>query len=340
MEQLRHDLDTVVGKFARKYVALVAVTVRDDMAAMTGRGHVNDTTLPPTNDTLFHVGSVTNLFSGLLLADLVRTGETSLDTPVAEFFPDVRVPVHGRPITLADLATHTSALPNLPRSSLPWAVRHGSNALASIEVEDLERALGATRLRRDPGERRTYSTFGVALLGEAMSRMTGRTYEDLVLDRICAPLGMHDTVSHLAPGQERRLARSYTRTGRSVIEDEPPTVVALGGLYSTAADMSTFLRAQLSPPDGGIGEAIRVAQAPRTNSGRPVSMGLGWTRSRLRHSDQLLLWHNGCNGGSCSFIGFVPGWSDGVVVLTNSPRPVDLLGWDLLRAIGPAGAVA
>ncbi len=62
-------------------------------------------------DTVFEIGSITKVFTALLLADMARRGEVSLYDPVAKYLPgSVRVPARaGRQITLTDLATHTSA---------------------------------------------------------------------------------------------------------------------------------------------------------------------------------------------------------------------------------------
>jgi CubicO group peptidase (beta-lactamase class C family) len=69
-----------------------------------------------TEHTVFEIGSVTKLFTALLLADMARGGEVTLDTAVAELLPmGKRVPDrNGVPITLARLATHSSGLPRLP----------------------------------------------------------------------------------------------------------------------------------------------------------------------------------------------------------------------------------
>lgn len=340
MERLRHDLDTVVSRFARKYVGLAAVTVRDGKTAMTGRGRVNGSDIPPTIGTLFRVCTAVDLCNGLLLADLVRRGQTTFDTAVAELFPDVQVPVHGRRMTLGDLATHTSGLPRTPRERLPPSARRGLVVSPRVDPDDLDRLLAGARLRRAPGERAGFSRLGVALLAEALSRLAGTSYEQLVLERICEPLGMTDTGAHLTDEQHRRLARCHTRTGKALMDEAMPDVTGQGALFSTAADMGALLRVQLEPPENGLGEAIRMTHEPRTREDGGIAMCLGWSQSRLKASGERVLWHNGGGGGAASFIGFVPRWGDGVVVLTNCARSVDRLGWDLLRAIGPASTAA
>src|SRR5262249_37891480 len=67
-------------------------------------------------DTVFEIGSISKVFTSLLLADMVQRGEVKLNDPISKFLPaTVKVPTrNGREITLADLATHTSGLPRLP----------------------------------------------------------------------------------------------------------------------------------------------------------------------------------------------------------------------------------
>ena len=77
---------------------------------------------PVDADTIFEIGSVTKVFTSLLLADMVQRGEVALD-PVAKYLPSgVKMPErNGRQITLEDLATHTSGLPRLPSNLHPKA---------------------------------------------------------------------------------------------------------------------------------------------------------------------------------------------------------------------------
>jgi D-alanyl-D-alanine-carboxypeptidase/D-alanyl-D-alanine-endopeptidase len=70
----------------------------------------------PDGDTVFEIGSITKVFTGILLAQAVLNGEVQLDDPISMYLPEgVTAPEYeGRPITLLDLATHTSGLPRMP----------------------------------------------------------------------------------------------------------------------------------------------------------------------------------------------------------------------------------
>src|SRR5580698_9041836 len=72
-------------------------------------------------DTIFEIGSVTKVFTSLLLADMVNRKEVALDDPAAKYLPEnVRMPERsGKAITLHDLCTHTSGLPRIPNNFKP-----------------------------------------------------------------------------------------------------------------------------------------------------------------------------------------------------------------------------
>src|SRR5436190_2949681 len=127
-------------------------------------------------DTLFGIGSITKVFTALLLQDMVERGEMKLEDAVQKYLPEsVKVPTYqGKEITLLHLATHTSGLPR---------DRH----------QEAYTALPRCTLRQPPGSSREYSNFGMALLGHAIALKAGKDYETLVVERICKPLGMEST---------------------------------------------------------------------------------------------------------------------------------------------------
>src|SRR5688572_16480680 len=124
---------------------------------------------PVTADTVFDIGSITKLFTALLLADLVTRGQVTLDDPVARYLPEaVRVPErNGRPITLVDLATHTSGLPLRPGNLVSNAA---DNKYAGYTTDLLYQYVADAPLTRDPGSAYEYSNVGYGLLGHAVAR--------------------------------------------------------------------------------------------------------------------------------------------------------------------------
>src|ERR1035438_8592816 len=87
-------------------------------------------------DTIFEIGSISKVFTSLLLADMVNRKEVALDDPAAKYLPEnVKMPERsGKSITLLDLSTHTSGLPSLPSNMKPKDLR---NPYADYSVDDL-----------------------------------------------------------------------------------------------------------------------------------------------------------------------------------------------------------
>jgi CubicO group peptidase (beta-lactamase class C family) len=101
-----------------------------------------------------------------------------------------------------------------------------------------------------------------------------------------------------------------------------------GALWSSMDDLARFVRANLEPPEGALGEAVRLTQQPRVGSGR-MELGMAWIRLAGKHGK--LLFHNGGTAGYRSFVGVDVDRRRGVVVLGNSDRSVARLGLRLAR---------
>jgi len=193
-------------------------------------------------NTLFEIGSLTKIFTALLLADMVHRKELQFDDPVDRHLPSGwRTPQHnGRAISLADLATHTSGLPMFP----PLA---GSffEALARYTASDLRSWLGDLTLSQDPGAQWAYSNVGYGLLGLALATKAGTTYEALLNRRIVGPLRLKDTVLNPMGETVRRVAAGHDPNLAPI----PPLDIGIfapaGALRSTVEDLLIFVRAVL-----------------------------------------------------------------------------------------------
>ncbi len=163
---------------------------------------------PVNGDTVFEIGSITKVFTSVILADMVVHGEVKLDTPVAQLLPaGVRVPQrNGKPITLLDLAMHVSGLPLMPPDFKPADME---NPFAGFGAPQLYAFLSAYQLPRDPKFQYEYSNLGVGLLAHALARKAGMSYSELLRVRILDPLGMTSTSIVLSEDQKRRLATGY-----------------------------------------------------------------------------------------------------------------------------------
>jgi CubicO group peptidase (beta-lactamase class C family) len=277
----------------------------------------------PNGETLFEIGSISKAFTGILLADAVVRGEVTLNEPVAKLLgSQVRVPkFEGRPIRLEDLATHTSGLPRLP-ANLRFI--NPLNPYAHYQREQLEAFLAEYQLARRPGKEYDYSNFGMGLLGYALAERAGKTYQQLLVERICRPLRLPDTRVNLSKNQQARLATGISPLGLPTMNWDFPTLAGAGGIRSTLDVMLVFLQANMHPGKTPLAKAIRlshkprfVVHAPTEKSPRKVEIGLGW-HINTTPEGMRIVWHNGMTGGYASYVGFVPEKKIGIVVLGNT----------------------
>jgi CubicO group peptidase (beta-lactamase class C family) len=217
----------LVARAGRRHDALVAGVLDDGEATFHARRS--------DEKTLFEAGSVTKSFTGVLLADMCLRGEIALTDPVTMYLPDSELPRwRERPPTLEELATHRAALPNAPTGlgrketafalGLRWA-----DPWAGIDPDASRAAVRSTAARRPPGGRFSYSSLGFALLGDALAARAGSGYEDLLCERICAPLGLLDTDLKVPPEKQPRLLAGRSRRGRPrpPLRDQMPAAGAI-----------------------------------------------------------------------------------------------------------------
>jgi CubicO group peptidase (beta-lactamase class C family) len=293
-------------------------------------------TRPLNGDTVFEIGSVTKVFTSLVLADMVQRGEVALTDPVAKYLPaEVKMPERGgRAITLHDLSTHTSGLPRMPSNFQP---KDPGNPYADYTVAQLYQFLSGYQPTRDIGSQFEYSNLGGGLLGLALARRAGTQYEALVRSRITGPLGMTSTGIALTPEMKARLAVGHNDKLAAVSNWDLGALAGAGALRSSANDMLTFLAANLGYVKSPLAPAMASMLADRGKTGIPAfpEIGLGWLIAKP--SGYEIVFHNGGTGGYRSFIGFDPKNRVGVVVLSNTftAAGVDDIGMHLLNSKAP-----
>jgi CubicO group peptidase (beta-lactamase class C family) len=322
---LANAAERVLRFVGEDVVGMVVGVVAGDKELIVSRGRVSA-------DGVFDVGSITKLFTALLLADMASRSEVGLDDPLDRFLPaGVRAPRwQGREITLLDLATHTSGLPRLPRNLLVRATLHGSDPYRGYTLEDLHRGLAATRLRRPPGSGYCYSNFGFAVLGDALALAVGAGYEQLVVDRVCGALTLGETAFKLNSELASRRENGHGGRGQPVPDWDLAAFAPAGGLRSTMRDMVRFLRVNLEPGCTELATALEDAQRRRRPIGGTEEIGLAW---HLRQdSGTTVAWHNGGTGGFGGFVAIGRERRTGIAILYNSPpsAAVDAAAFGLL----------
>jgi len=303
IDQLRQSVGIVVGIVepqGRRVVAYGALDSKDSR--------------PLDGDTVFEIGSITKVFTSLLLADMAEHGEVQLTDPVRNYLPgQVRVPeLHGGQITLRDLSMHVSALPRMPTnvdSTDP------ANPFADYSVTKLYEFLSSYQLPRDVGSGFEYSNLGGALLGHALARRSGTDYGALVESRITRPLGMDNTRIPLTAEMKQHLAAGHAYALTPTANWDLGALDAAGALHSTANDLLKFLSATLGYTTSPLGPAMAAMVRDRQKI-EEGEIALGWfIRS---HGGVEIVSHGGTTAGYRSFIGYDPKARIGVVVLSNT----------------------
>jgi serine-type D-Ala-D-Ala carboxypeptidase/endopeptidase len=286
-------------------------------------------------DTVFEIGSMTKVFTSLLLMDMVRRGEVALTDPISKFLPEsVKVPErNGRKITLADLSTQSSGLPRMPNNFTP---KDPDNPYADYTVQQMYDFLSGYKLTRDVGSQYEYSNLGVGLLGHVLSLRAGISYEALVRSRICDPLGLKDTRVTLTPEMKARLAVGHSGGLQAVENWDIPALAGAGALRSTANDMLTFLAANLGFVKTRLAQDMADEVSVRRSAGAP-DMEIAYAWHIQTKDGNSIVWHNGGTGGYRTYMGYDPKARIGVVALTNisTPQGVDDIGRHLLNASYP-----
>ena len=266
----------------------------------------------PTGDTIYEIGSVTKAFTGTLLAEMAKRGEVKLDTPLQDLLPPgVKLQLlQDKPIRLVDVASQTSGLPRLPDNFAP---ADKSNPYADFNAERLFEFLRNYKLTRAPGTYE-YSNLGMGMLGYLLATKVGKSYEELLVDRIAGPLKMTDTRIKLSDEQLKRLAPGHNGELEPVKNWDLNVLAGAGGIRSTANDLMKFAKAALADDKTPVVEAIQEAWKPRYGKQGEIGTGLGWHIAR----DGVTRFHNGQTGGYTAAVFLFKPKKMGVVVVCNT----------------------
>ncbi|MGH7596848.1 MAG: serine hydrolase [bacterium] len=314
----------------KKSVGIVVGVINSKGSQVIGYGKLSkERSQEPDGNTVYEIGSITKVFTSILLQDMAEHGELSLTDPLSKHLPkSVKTPTKdGKEITLLHLATHTSGLPRLPDN---LDMKNADNPYVDYTVEQMYDFLSRYQLTRGIGEKYEYSNYGAGLLGHLLALKAGTDYETLVTKRICAPLKMSSTAIKLSPAMQARLAQGHNEVGRPASNWDIPTLAGAGALHSTATDMLLFIAANLGFTKSVLTPVMQKTHATQNSTGMAnLEIALGW--HILKKDGSEIVWHNGGTGGYRSFIGFDKNKGLGVVVLSNSTNDIDDIGRHLLN---------
>ena len=325
------EVDTVVSsEFARQSIGSVTagVIVGADLVWSKSYGDANmDGPVPADTDTVYRIGSITKMFTALMLEQLVETGKLHLSDPVEKYLPEI-AQVRGRypdapPITLIQLATHTSGLGREPANTATYVkgpVKEWETILLA--------ALPETSYIAEPGTQFAYSNIGYAILGAALARAAGQPYMEYVTEQILEPLGMTHSVwewndeilPHLAKGYEVRGPNGGIDAVTPAREQETGRgyKVPNGAMYSTVGDLARFASFLLGQ---GPERVLKPTSLERFREFVPASAGLtsgyGIGFQVNRRDGYVALGHGGDVAGFHAMLLLNVAKGVGVVVFSN-----------------------
>jgi CubicO group peptidase (beta-lactamase class C family) len=209
-----------------------------------GIGEANmESHTPNTPRTKFGIASITKQFTAALVLQQATEGKIRLEGKITEYLPWYRKDTGDR-ITIEQLLHHTSGLP--PDFDMP-EFSESAEARRHYEPQAFAEKFCQPQLASEPGTKWEYSNCGYDLLGLILERSTGRSFEDLLRERILEPLGMKDSGMNRnnleqlggASGYKRRAGPRYT-PGPYIDQGH---VYAAGAMYSTTEDLFVWNQA-------------------------------------------------------------------------------------------------
>ena len=311
----------------RKIPGLAVAVIRENrVEKIAGYGLANvEFKVPVTPATLFQVASATKPFAGVAMMMLVEQGKLSVDDSIGRHLPDL--PPSWRKVTVRQLLTHTSGLPDV-------IVSPNTGGLLARTLPEALRVLGSKPFDFEPGTNWRYNQTNYMLIAGLIERLSGRTFEQFCREKFFAPLGRTTPAFGDARAVLAGRATGYTTmrfdNDKFRIVDEiqttyyeyEPFIYTAAGLNLSAEDLAAWIIA--------VGQEKFVTRTGLDELWRPLKMakvdhpqvGLGWgLLDRPQHRAA-----GGVGGNRAAFF-IYPDDRLAVVVLTNlqGADPVSLV---------------
>ena len=268
--------------------------------------------VPLAPDSVFRIGSVTKQFTAAAILMLVQEGKLAVGDPITKYLPDY--PVQGRTITVEHLLTHTSGIKSYT-GMLAWRgiIPLDKNVREMIDI------FKDQPMEFEPGERWAYNNSGYFLLGAIIEKVSGKSYESFVKERIFEPLQMkqsyYDRPGPIIP----KRAAGYSRLGTSAQNAEYLSMTqpySAGALASTVDDLAKWDAALYGDSPLTAASRAQMFKPYALKAGESAHYGYGWMIGRYR--DTAVVEHGGgINGFTCHVVR-MPDARVYVALLTNA----------------------
>jgi len=333
IERLREDLN-IPG-------LSVAVVHGQQVVLARGFGYADvSEQIPATENTPYHIASLTKPFAAALIMQLVEAGQLDLNDEMADILSDFRFAFPDG--TLDGYASLCEQIIKLSTdTSGPFAPYRSLFADYRCDTEPITVRHHLTHTSQGvPGETYRYNGFLFGLLTQAVEQVSGKRFDELLVERIIGPQGMSSTFPNTSKERGREILEQRAKpyridgSGNPILSEYPEGVNAGAGMVSTVLDLARFGAAM--DQNLIVSEASKKAMLTPTlsNSGDPLPYGLGWFVQE--HRGQQLVWHYGHQPESySSLILKVPEEELTLILLANSEEasaPFNLGAGDVLTS--------
>ncbi|WP_030206830.1 serine hydrolase domain-containing protein [Streptomyces bikiniensis] len=309
--------------------SLVGAVVRDGALVWSGSRSCVDGHAPDA-DTQFRIGSITKVFTAVLVMRLRDEGVLRLDDPLELHLKGTGV----GEVTIAQLLSHSGGL----AAETPGAWWERSSAALRPELSDV---LGERPFLQAPGRRHHYSNPGYTLLGSLVEELRGRPWEEVLRREILEPLGMDRTTADpVAPHAGGWAVHPWADVMLPEPSEDLGLMAPAGRLWSTAADLARFATFLAEGDERVLGAAsVAEMRAPASVPGEgdwEGSYGLGL--QLLRRDGRTLIGHTGSLPGfvACLWVSVEDGLAGIALANATSGPLVGAVAADLVRIVAEA----
>ena len=339
-QQADNSIDSILSAGTRPDAPGLAALVKDRGRILFEKGYgvrelSSDARIDP--QTNFRLASFTKQFTATAIMLLVHDGKLQYDEHLTDIFPEF--PAYGRAISIRQLLTHTSGLPDYEvlmereeKARGPiWSAEHqiqDPEVLALLEKQ--------TAGKFAPGTSWDYSNSGYVVLGLIIAKVAGMPYREFLYQKIFSSVGMNHTVVYQKGINEvTRRALGYTKEKDAFVEtDQSATSATLGdgGIYSNVVDLGKWdealqkhtllsekeMLSALTPvtlADGIEPHWSKHGDSENLAPGQPVSYGYGWFLDPYEGHPRM--WHSGSTVGFRTVIERFPADNLTIIILSN-----------------------
>ncbi len=291
-QDLKTELDNLLQRYNEfGYFNGIALIERNGEVILSkGYGFANyEWDVSNTPDTKFRIGSITKQFTAAMILQLSEEGKIFLDGKITDYLKDYRKDT-GEKVTIRELLNHTSGIPSY--TSLPnvW-----SDSLRNHYDENyFIKHFCSGDLEFEPGTKFSYNNTGYYLLGAIIERITGKSYGEVLKEKILTPLGMNNTgIESKEEKPVKKMASGYIKAGFELFKDPyiyMPNALGAGNMYSTVKDMVKWDKAL-------YGNKILSEQSKKEMfTPNKFGYGFGWFVYKTVFPDGdsfAIIWHTG-----------------------------------------------